>query len=239
MNWENGDVTNALRFGAVHRPAAPAAFPPNGVSLPDLTRQLSRELGHRNAGTLARELRRRIPAGSEEAALMAALEAVALTAVALQGGAWRWPGSPRGGRPRTAAAAEKDAKALGLHGQGMTYQQIADEMGMRSKGSAYLAVQRAIADLTSGRPAPSGEARPVRASGAASRTKARTQEDARAAALHQQGLSYARVAAEMGLGSTSAAYRAAQRGLAAQARHLPAVSDEIPAPGVPGGPAAA
>jgi hypothetical protein len=48
---------------------------------------------------------------------------------------------------RTVANAARDAKAAELHGQGWTYQRIADELGFASKGKAHEAVQRAFADI--------------------------------------------------------------------------------------------
>lgn len=51
------------------------------------------------------------------------------------------------GRRRTIEQMRKDARALALHCQGRSYQQIADEIGWSSKGNAYNAVKRALADL--------------------------------------------------------------------------------------------
>lgn len=53
----------------------------------------------------------------------------------------------RNGRfTRTADQAERDAEACRLRADGLTYQQIADRLGI-SRGSAHEAVQRAIADI--------------------------------------------------------------------------------------------
>lgn len=52
----------------------------------------------------------------------------------------------KGGRRRTIAQIDKDAKALGLHCQGKTYEQIAEALGWRGKSVAYKAVRRALAD---------------------------------------------------------------------------------------------
>lgn len=57
---------------------------------------------------------------------------------------------PRGPRRRDLDQIQKDAAAADLYRQGETYSQIAAAMGMRSKSSAFEAVRRAIADLTTG-----------------------------------------------------------------------------------------
>ncbi len=57
-------------------------------------------------------------------------------------------GNPAFGRRRTIAQVEKDAKAAGFFRQGMSYRDIAEAMGFKSKASAYNAVKRAIADIT-------------------------------------------------------------------------------------------
>lgn len=50
---------------------------------------------------------------------------------------------------RTAQTVIRDARAAELHGQGWSYQRIADELGFASKGHAHSAVQRAYADIAS------------------------------------------------------------------------------------------
>lgn len=53
---------------------------------------------------------------------------------------------PKSGRRRTREQIDKDARALDLHCQGKTYQQIADAIGWKSHTTAVMAVQRGIAD---------------------------------------------------------------------------------------------
>jgi len=56
----------------------------------------------------------------------------------------------RGGKGtyrRTVQAAARDRRAAELHGQGWSYQRIADELRYASRGAAYDGVQRAFADL--------------------------------------------------------------------------------------------
>ncbi|GAA0402844.1 hypothetical protein GCM10009530_63520 [Microbispora corallina] len=48
---------------------------------------------------------------------------------------------------RDPEVARRDAEACELRAQGLTYQQIADELGLSSKGQAYEAVQRALRDI--------------------------------------------------------------------------------------------
>ena len=58
--------------------------------------------------------------------------------------------TPRGGNGRFTRAADsrkRDHRAAELHGQGWSYQRIADELGFSSKGHAHNAVMRAFADL--------------------------------------------------------------------------------------------
>lgn len=58
--------------------------------------------------------------------------------------------TPRGGNgrfTRTADTAIRDNRAAELHGQGWSYQRIADELGLASKGHAHDAVTRAFADI--------------------------------------------------------------------------------------------
>lgn len=50
---------------------------------------------------------------------------------------------------RDTATVLQDAQAAALRARRMTYQQIADELGMASKSSAYEAVQRALRDALS------------------------------------------------------------------------------------------
>ena len=52
----------------------------------------------------------------------------------------------KGGRRRSIAQIEKDAKALALHCQGFGYVEIADKLGWKSRASAFEAVRRAIGD---------------------------------------------------------------------------------------------
>ena len=47
---------------------------------------------------------------------------------------------------RTLTTAERDAEAARLRTRGYSYQQIADELGWVSRGDAYRAVQRVLAD---------------------------------------------------------------------------------------------
>jgi hypothetical protein len=59
-------------------------------------------------------------------------------------------GPTRGGNgrfSRSIKTARRDAEAAALRDQGLTYQQIADELDMGNKGDAYHAVERAIASL--------------------------------------------------------------------------------------------
>ena len=56
----------------------------------------------------------------------------------------------RGGNGRYSRSADtrkRDHRAAELHGQGWSYQRIADELGFASKGHAHNAVMRAFADL--------------------------------------------------------------------------------------------
>ena len=53
-----------------------------------------------------------------------------------------------GGRPRTTGTMQRDAEALRLHVSGLTYQQIADQLGWADKSGAHSAVRRALADIT-------------------------------------------------------------------------------------------
>lgn len=58
--------------------------------------------------------------------------------------------TPRNGSGKFTRAAEsrkRDCRAAELHGQGWTYQRIADELGFASKGHAHNAVMRAYADM--------------------------------------------------------------------------------------------
>lgn len=48
---------------------------------------------------------------------------------------------------RTAESRKRDHKAAELHGQGYSYQRIADELGFASKGHAHNAVMRAFAEI--------------------------------------------------------------------------------------------
>ena len=48
---------------------------------------------------------------------------------------------------RTAAERRRDYRAAELHGQGWSYQRIADELGFASRGHAHNAVMRAYADM--------------------------------------------------------------------------------------------
>lgn len=61
-------------------------------------------------------------------------------------------------RRRTFAAMERDAKAADLYRRGLSYRQIAAELGWRSSNAAYQAVQRAVADAAAC-PRAAGEAR--------------------------------------------------------------------------------
>ena len=49
-------------------------------------------------------------------------------------------------KPRSAKTAARDAEALKLRLDGMTFPQIADQLGFASKGHAFTAVRRALAD---------------------------------------------------------------------------------------------
>lgn len=53
----------------------------------------------------------------------------------------------RGQYRRTRESAARDMRAAELHGQGWTYQRIADELGMAGSGKACEAVQRAFASI--------------------------------------------------------------------------------------------
>jgi hypothetical protein len=58
--------------------------------------------------------------------------------------------TPRNGSGKFTRASEsrkRDCRAAELHGQGWTYQRIADELGFASKGHAHNAVMRAYADM--------------------------------------------------------------------------------------------
>jgi hypothetical protein len=58
--------------------------------------------------------------------------------------------TPRNGSGKFTRGAEsrkRDARAADLHGQGWSYQRIADELGFASKGHAHNAVMRAFADI--------------------------------------------------------------------------------------------
>jgi hypothetical protein len=58
------------------------------------------------------------------------------------------PGRGGGGRyTRTDSTRRRDYHAAELHGQGWSYQRIADELGFASKGAACNAVTRAYADM--------------------------------------------------------------------------------------------
>ena len=48
---------------------------------------------------------------------------------------------------RTTAERKRDYRAAELHGQGWSYQRIADELGFASRGHAHNAVMRAYADM--------------------------------------------------------------------------------------------
>lgn len=48
---------------------------------------------------------------------------------------------------RTAAERKRDYRAAELHGQGWSFQRIADELGFASRGHAHNAVMRAYADM--------------------------------------------------------------------------------------------
>jgi hypothetical protein len=67
--------------------------------------------------------------------------------------------TPRNGNGKFTRAAEsrkRDYRAAELHGQGWSYQRIADELGFASRGHAHNAVMRAYADM------PTEEARQAR-----------------------------------------------------------------------------
>ncbi len=49
-------------------------------------------------------------------------------------------------RRRSVATMEQDARALDLHYKGLTYRQIAGQLGWKNQASAFEAVRRAIAD---------------------------------------------------------------------------------------------
>jgi hypothetical protein len=58
--------------------------------------------------------------------------------------------TPRDGNGKFTRAAEsrkRDCRAAELHGQGWSYQRIADELGFASKGHAHNGVMRAYADM--------------------------------------------------------------------------------------------
>ncbi len=52
------------------------------------------------------------------------------------------------GRPRTGETMARDAEALRLHVSGLTYAQIAAQLGWADKSGAFTAVHRALADVT-------------------------------------------------------------------------------------------
>lgn len=52
-----------------------------------------------------------------------------------------------GGRRRTVEQMKKDAEALRLFCQGKSYQEIADTLGWKGKGTAYAAVRRATSEI--------------------------------------------------------------------------------------------
>jgi hypothetical protein len=59
--------------------------------------------------------------------------------------------TPRNGNGKFTRAAEsrkRDCRAAELHGQGWSYQRIADELGFASKGHAHNAVMRAYAEMS-------------------------------------------------------------------------------------------
>jgi hypothetical protein len=59
----------------------------------------------------------------------------------------RTPRNGSGKFTRTAESRKRDYRAAELHGQGWSYQRIADEIGFASKGHAHDAVMRAFADM--------------------------------------------------------------------------------------------
>jgi hypothetical protein len=61
----------------------------------------------------------------------------------------RTPRNGSGRFTRTAENRKRDCRAAELHGQGWSYQRIADELGFASKGHAHDAVARAFADIPS------------------------------------------------------------------------------------------
>src|SRR5262249_35090901 len=74
-----------------------------------------------------------------------------------------------GGRRRSVASMEKDAEALRLHHQGLTYRQIAAERGWRSPAPAHAAAGAAGANPLSPPPPPP---RPPRGGGGGPRAAA-------------------------------------------------------------------
>ena len=59
----------------------------------------------------------------------------------------RTPRGNNGKFTRTAESRQRDYRAAELHGQGWTYQRIADELGLASRSHARDAVMRAYADM--------------------------------------------------------------------------------------------
>lgn len=57
---------------------------------------------------------------------------------------------PQGKYTRTTATAERDARACELRAQGLTYQQIAEELGYSDKSNARQAVRRAVREIVKG-----------------------------------------------------------------------------------------
>jgi hypothetical protein len=57
------------------------------------------------------------------------------------------PRNRKGRFTRTAVERKRDYRAAELHGQGWSYQRIADELGFASRGHAHNAVTRAYADM--------------------------------------------------------------------------------------------
>ncbi|MEV7389613.1 hypothetical protein [Streptomyces sp. NPDC091215] len=55
--------------------------------------------------------------------------------------------SRQGRYVRTAETVARDAEAARLHGEGWTYQEIADHFGWANKSSSHLAVERALRDV--------------------------------------------------------------------------------------------
>ena len=108
----------------------------------------------------------------------------------------------RPGNPARATPAElhRQRRAVDLFAAGLTYQQIADELGYAHRASAYNAVWKAMAR------------NPARLRPAHSR-----RQDT-AAWLRMDGWTWQEVADELGYATRSGAYRAAQRAL--QRTHL-------------------